>query len=326
MENSWPFITIIIPCRNESAFIAKVLENVLTQNYPQNKMEVFVVDGNSEDDTIEILKRYAVTNAWIKILINPAQIVPPALNLAIKQSTGDYIIRLDAHSIYATDYVSKIVETFQSSAADIVGGPMRAEGKTDFQKAVAYCTSTKMGVGNSSFHDENASGYVDSVYLGAWKRELFKEVGYFDEQMKRNQDDEFHYRAKSKGKKIYLNPEIRSVYYPRSTAKKLFSQYFQYGLYKPLVLKKVKSEIKIRHLIPAFFVTYLLLLIPFTFYHPLIFVTPLLLYFLLSVYFGFNSKLNLLSKLYCLIIFPILHISYGLGFIIGLFKSNKNNN
>ena len=198
---------------------------------------------------------------------------------------------------------------------------MRAEGKTDFQKAVAYCTSTKMGVGDSSFHDENARGYVDSVYLGAWKRELFDDIGMFDERMKRNQDDEFHYRAKSKNKKIYLNPAIHSVYYPRSSAKKLFVQYFQYGLYKPLVLKKIKSEIKLRHLIPALFVAYILSLIPLLFYQYLFFLTPLLLYFFLSALFSISNSLTALSKLYCLIIFPILHISYGSGFIIGIFKT-----
>ena len=194
------------------------------------------------------------------MLHNKNKIVPYALNIAIKQSTGNPIIRLDAHTEYANDYIEKVIETFETTGADIVGGPMRAIGKTNFQKAVAYATSTKLGVGDSQFHDENAKGFVDSVYLGAWKREIFYDVGYFDEKMKRNQDDEFHYRAKSKGKKIYLNPEIKSRYYPRSSFRKLFMQYYQYGLYKPLVLKKIKTEIKLRHLVPIGFVFYLMLI------------------------------------------------------------------
>ncbi len=315
-------VSIIIPCRNEEKFISTVLNNLLTQDFIQNNLEIFIVDGSSDDKTKEIALNFKNSFKNLFVLNNPNKTVPYALNLAITKSRGDIIIRMDAHTEYADDYISTIVKTFNTVNADIVGGPMRATGKTSFQKAVAYCTSTKMGVGDSSFHDENAKGYVDSVYLGAWKRELFNDVGLFDVRMKRNQDDEFHYRAKSKGKKIYLNPEIRSVYYPRSNVKKLFIQYFQYGLYKPLVLKKVKSEMKLRHLIPSAFVFYLLFFILFSFQFKflLLVTSPLLLYFLLTIYFSLNNNLSLKSKIYCLIIYPTLHISYGAGFIAGLFK------
>lgn len=320
MNTEAPFISIVIPCRNEEKFIATVLENILTQDYPMKQLEVFVVDGMSTDSTKNIALSFSHKLNQLSVLDNPNQIVPFALNLAIKKTKGKFIIRMDAHTEYASDYLSKIVATFLSTNADIVGGPMRAKGKTDFQKAVAYCTSTKMGVGDSQLHDENFEGYVDSVYLGSWKRELFDEVGFFDERMKRNQDDEFHYRAKSMGKIIYLNPAIRSVYYPRSTVKKLFIQYFQYGLYKPLVLKKIRSEIKWRHLVPSAFVLYLLMLIPLQFCPVSFSATPLLLYLVLSLYFSLNNNLSVKSKLYCLIIYPVLHTSYGLGFLAGILK------
>ncbi len=320
MIENRPFVSLIIPCRNEQKYIATVLENILNQDYPCNCMEVFVVDGHSNDQTKKIAISYSNKLYSLKILDNPDRIVPYALNLAIKQSKGDYIIRIDAHTEYAKDYVSMIIKTFQKTNADIVGGPMRATGKSDFQKAVAYCTSTKMGVGDSQFHNEDYEGFVDSVYLGAWKWELFNEVGLFDERMKRNQDDEFHYRAKSKGKKIYLNPEIRSIYYPRSTVNKLFSQYYQYGLYKPLVLQKVKTEIKLRHLIPSGFVIYLIVAIVLLFNKIVLSIVPLLLYLILSLYFSAVNKLSLKSKFYCTIIYPTLHISYGTGFIMGIFK------
>ncbi len=325
MKNQLLIVSIIIPCRNEERFIETVLNNILKQNYQQELMEIFIVDGNSTDKTAEIVNAFSISHKNFILLNNPNQTVPYALNLAISKCKGEIIVRLDAHSYYAVDYISKIVETFENTDADITGGPMRAEGKTTFQKSVAYCTSTKMGVGDSSFHDENAKGYVDSVYLGAWKRELFYDVGLFDVRMKRNQDDEFHYRAKSKGKKIYLNPEIRSIYYPRSNVKKLFIQYFQYGLYKPLVLKKVKSEMKLRHLIPAALVFYILSLFPLLITGIEIALLPLLLYLSLSMYFSINNNLSLKEKFNCLIIYPVLHISYGLGFIIGLSKifSNK---
>lgn len=321
MENESPFISIVIPCRNESAFIADVLNSILQQDYKIDKMEVWVVDGDSEDHTVAIVKSYADKYAWIHLLNNPAKIVPNALNIAIKKANGTFIIRLDAHTKYAHDYISKIVETFQQTNADIVGGPMRAIGKTDFQKAVAYATSTRLGVGNSQFHDEHFEGYVDSVYLGAWHRNIFAEVGYFDEQMMRNQDDEFHYRAKSFGKKIYLNPKIKSEYFPRDSIRKLFKQYFQYGLYKPLVLSKVKSAVKLRHLIPTLFFLYLIT-IPVGYYLiGWLTIIPLLVYFALAVAFAIKNKGSVIEKGSCLLIYPVLHISYGFGFIAGLFKS-----
>lgn len=320
MQNELPFISIVIPCRNESAFIAEVLNNILNQDYENGKMEVWVVDGQSNDDTVAIVKSYTDKHPWIKLLSNPDMIVPFALNIAIRNSSGKFVVRMDAHTVYASDYVSKIVATFKQTNADIVGGPMRAVGKTDFQKAVAYATSTKLGVGDSQFHDENFEGYVDSVYLGAWKKEIFEGVGYFDEQMKRNQDDEFHYRAKSLGKKIYLNPKIKSTYYPRDSFSKLLKQYFQYGLFKPLVLKKVKSGMKLRHLIPTLFFIYLITLPVGYYLAGWVTLLPLLAYFALEVLFTLKSKGSINEKIFILLIYPILHFSYGCGFILGLFK------
>jgi succinoglycan biosynthesis protein ExoA len=311
-------LTVICPVRNEEAFIENVIHFFINSK-PQDK-ELFIVDGNSTDRTREIVLSYSSIHSNIHLLHNPQRIVPFALNKAIKESSGDPIVRLDAHTLYADDYLEKILETFQKSNADIVGGPMRAVGKTGFQKAVAYATSTKLGVGDSQFHDETSAGFVDSVYLGAWKREIFKEVGYFDEQMKRNQDDEFHYRAKSFGKKIYLNPEIKSEYFPRDTFQKLFKQYFEYGLYKPLVLRKVKSEIKLRHLIPALFVLYLLTLCFSVYVFGWFALLPLLAYFALAILFAIKNNGNMMEKIYCIIIYPTLHISYGSGFLAGLFK------
>lgn len=311
-------LTVICPVYNEEAFIDNVIQFFLMAK-PLEK-ELYIIDGMSTDRTRAIAQHYAAVHAGIHLLDNPERTVPFALNKAIKQSTGSPIVRLDAHTLYAADYFEKIIETFEKTDADIVGGPMRAVGKSDFQKAVAYATSTKFGVGDSEFHNENFEGYVDSVYLGAWKRKIFDAVGYFDERMKRNQDDEFHYRAKSFGKKIYLNPKIKSEYFPRNTLSKLFSQYFQYGLYKPLVLKKVKSAIKLRHLIPTFFVLYVLSLIPALYYAGIISLLPILSYFALAILFALKSTGNFREKFYCLLVFPSLHISYGSGFILGLFK------
>jgi glycosyltransferase involved in cell wall biosynthesis len=307
-------ITIVIPLRNEENYIQKILDFVI--NAKPILKEVYFVDGMSTDNTVAAIKNAMSSHSFIHLISNPKKFVPYALNEAISVSKGDPIIRLDAHTEYAEDYLVEILNTFEKTGADIVGGPMRARGITPIQKAVAYCTSTPFGIGDSQFHNEDAEGYVDSVYLGAWRRSVFNDVGMFDTMMIRNQDDEFHYRAKSLGKTIYLNPKIKSIYYPRDSFKKLYSQYFQYGLFKPLVLRKVKSGLRIRHLIPSLFVVYILLLIPAKIILGSIVFIPLCFYILLAFVFAFKSKLELPSKLAALLIYPILHISYGSGFLI----------
>lgn len=284
------------------------------------RMEVIFADGLSTDKTRSIILDAMQTNPHFSLIDNTDKFVPFALNKAIAKSKGDIILRMDAHTAYADDYIETIVATFTKTNADIVGGPMRATGQTNFQRAVAYCTTTKFGIGDSAFHDEKFEGYVDSVYLGAWKRPVFSDVGFFDVQMKRNQDDEFHYRAKSKGKKIYLNPRIKSWYTPRASFWKLFSQYYQYGMYKPLVLKKVVAEVKIRHLIPALFVSYLVLV-------PVLFVLinwwvliPFLVYLIFMMIYSLGNNNSFSVKLNCIRVYPALHVSYGCGFLTGLLK------
>jgi len=311
-------LSVICPVYNEERFIKNLLEYFL-RTKPEEK-ELIIADGGSTDATLQIVRDYARQHPNIILLHNPNKFVPFALNMAIAKAKGKIIVRLDAHTEYASDYFLQVMDTFDRFDAQIVGGPMRAVGTTDFQKAVALATSTPMGVGNSSFHFEDFSGYTDSVYLGAWHRSIFTATGLFDEQMKRNQDDEFHYRAKSMGFKIYQNSEIRSYYYPRSQAFKLFKQYFEYGLYKPLVLKKIKSEIKLRHLVPAGFVVYLLSL---TIIHDPYWWIPFFIYTSGALFFSIRSKGPLAVRLYVFFCFYILHIAYGLGFLAGLPKIFK---
>src|ERR1700756_933505 len=274
-------ISVICPVYNESAYIKKLLE-FYTHALPADK-ELILIDGNSTDDTCVIIKQYMQKHDSIRLLDNPKRIVPYALNKAIEEAKGGIIIRLDAHTDYSADYFEKILEVFKNTDADIVGGPMRIAKGNTVQNAIGYATCTAFGVGNSSFHFPDYKGYADSVYLGAWKKSIFKTTGLFDVAFKRNQDDEFHYRAKSLGFKIYQHPDIKLYYHPRSKFSLLFKQYYQYGLYKPLVLQKIKSALSARHLIPAGFVLYLLSIpvsLAFGFYIGLI---PLLLYLLSDI-------------------------------------------
>lgn len=308
-------ISLICPVYNEQEYIERIINFFISSSI--NEKELFLIDGGSNDNTISIIKDKIKYHPNIYLLYNENKYVPFALNIGIKASKGDPIIRLDAHTDYSEDYILKILEVFNETDADIVGGPMIKEGISPFQKAVAYCTSTNLGIGNSKIHKSNYEGFSDHVYLGAWRREIFDEIGYFDERLIRNQDDEFHYRAKSKGKKIFLSSKIKSKYYTRNSIKKLFIQYFQYGLFKPLVLKKIKTELKLRHLIPSAFVLYLFTF-PFWYKYNFLFGV-FFLYFFLVIIYSIKSELTLKSKANCLLVYPTIHIGYGIGFLIGLF-------
>lgn len=308
-------VTVICPVYNEQAYIRNILDFFI-QAKPENK-ELIIIDGGSKDSTVSIVEEYQRKHPNIRLLHNPNKYVPFALNAAIDASVGDPVIRLDAHTDYENDYFEAILRCFAKSGADIVGGPMRAAGTTSFQQAVAYATSTPLGVGDSGFHDETKEGFTESVYLGAWRRSIFEKTGLFDTDMLRNQDDEFHYRASSKGFQIYLDPNIRSRYYPRKTLRSLSKQYYQYGYFKPLVLKKVSSGLKIRHLIPSGFVLYLLSL-PVSVWQPL-WLLPGAIYLLLILLFALRSGISLSARLALFVIYPALHLSYGTGFLQGFF-------
>jgi glycosyltransferase involved in cell wall biosynthesis len=311
-------ISIICPVYNEEKYIGDLLS--FFESIEPKEKEIFVVDGKSSDRTREIVTKYSLQNPNIHLLDNPHKYVPFALNLAIPNCRGDIIVRWDAHTRYAPDYLLQIISTFEKTQADIVGGPMRAVGETPFQQAVAYATSTVLGVGNSRFHFENYNGYTDSVYLGAWKRSVFEKIGIFDEQMLRNQDDEFHYRAKHSGLLIFQTPDIKSYYFPRKDLISLYRQYFGYGLFKPLVLKKIKSEIKIRHLVPMLFVSYLAVL-PFVCWVHSVTWVPLIVYLVLLAVFSCQAKGGLKVMGWSMLVYPVLHIAYGTGFWKGLFKN-----
>lgn len=307
-------ISVICPVLNEEKYIQTLIDFFL-QVEPEEK-ELLLVDGGSTDNTIEIIKNAIVKNPNIYLFFNEKKYVPFALNIAINNSTGDPIVRLDAHTEYSIDYFEKIIETFEKTGADIVGGPTRVKSRTSFQEALGMAICSPFGIGDSKVHNQNYNGYSDHVTFGAWRRYLFNEIGFFDEQLIRNQDDEFHYRAVSMGRKVYLSSDIKLWYYPRSTFYGLIKQYFQYGYFKPIVLAKVKSQIKLRHLVPSFFVVYLIILS--FMYNNILFVCPLILYVVMNLYYSFFNKLGIKEKLISLLIFPSLHLSYGIGFIAGL--------
>lgn len=319
-------ISVICPVFNEEHFIKHILDHFISVK-PAEK-ELILIDGGSTDRTTEIIQEYIDKYSNIILLHNPKRYVPFALNMAITAAKGDPIIRIDAHTEYADDYYEKILEVFETTGADIAGGGYNLKYKTAFQQNVGSALSSKWGTGGSEAFNVSIKGYSDQVAYGAWRKYIFEKTGYFDESLLRNQDDEFHYRAKSAGFKIYRDPSIKLWYYPRSSLSGLFSQYFQYGDFKPLSLSKSTIGIKIRNFFPSALVLYFLL-------SPLavwltgsyLFLLPVLLYVIITLILSFKTFRNLQETPESLLIFFTLHFSYGLGFLKGfsrLFKYYVN--
>jgi succinoglycan biosynthesis protein ExoA len=326
-QHPTPLVTVIIPIRNEAVFISSSLGAVLAQTYPADRVETIVADGMSTDDTRKIILNLAATHplAEIQILDNPGKIVPNGMNIALRRAKGEIIIRIDGHTLIASDYVHECVETLKRTNADNVGGKMNATGSNPFGRAVALATSTPFGIGGGHFHYSDIEEFVDTVYMGAWPRRVFEKIGLFDEELIRDQDDEFNYRLLSAGGKILLNPAIKSEYAVRSSPRGLWKQYFQYGFWKVRVLQKHTRQMRLRQFIPPVFV---LTLIATSLLALLIPVGWIVLALVSGSYLLANLTASLITGTkkgwkylqYLPLTFSILHISYGLGFLMGLVR------
>ena len=316
-------VTVIMPIRNERDFVERSLGAVLDQNYPHESLEVLVVDGMSTDGTTEYVRNHP--DARVRLVENPGKIVSKGLNLGILEAQGDIIVRIDGHTIIARDYVRCCVEALVRSGADNVGGRMNATGSTRFGRAVAIATSSPFGVGNARFHYSQKEEYVDTVYMGTWWRSTFERNGLFDEELVRDQDDEFNYRLRGNGGMILLSPTILSEYFNRATVGSLISQYFQYGYWKVRVLQKQPGQMSVRQFVPLVFVMAIAVGVCAIILMHDGWILPVLggmVYLATALYFGVRSclpsSLSLLPRV--LISFFILHASYGAGFAAGLVR------
>ena len=315
-----PLVSVIMPIRNEAEHIERCLDAVVGQDYPVDRLDVIVVDGMSDDDTREITSGYVQGYPNVHLLDNPQRIVPTALNIGIRAARGDIIIRVDGHTTIAPDYIHQCVTTLERTGADNVGGRMDAQAPGYFGKAVALATSSPFGVGNSRFHYSRKEEWVDTVYLGAYRREVFDRIGLFDEELVRNQDDEFNYRLSACGGRILLCPQIRSQYTNRSSPRKLWRQYFEYGYWKVRVLQKHPRQMQWRQFVPPAFVMALLVALG---------LSALKVFWPLALIAGSYMVANLAACLWIArrcglqylvlpVVFSILHLSYGTGFLNGL--------
>ena len=312
-------LSVICPVLNGEKYITSNILKFFTDSKLEDK-ELLIIDGGSNDRTIEIVKDWCQKYSNIKLIHNPHKYVPYALNIAIKESNGQFISRLDVHTVYPKNYFEKCIELSKTINADNIGGTIISCGVSICGKAIAHSMSSLFGVGNSTPRIKSYDGYVDSIAFGFWDKQVFDKYGFFDETLIKNQDEDHNYLIIENGGKVYQSSKIKTYYFVREKIIDFIKQMFYYGFYKPLVLVKNISRIKIRHIIPSLFSVYI-----FTLFFSLnpFWLIPLFLYLLLNILFSIINKENILTKIICIIIFPIMHMSYGIGFILGLINAYK---
>lgn len=322
MKKDLPKVSVIIPARNEEKYIEKCILSLLNNTYPKELLSIYVCDGLSDDNTRSIIERISSKNNNVFLLDNNKQTTPYALNIGLRKSIADVKIILGAHSEVHEDFITENINSLNiDKKIGCAGGVIENVYHDENSKIIGLTMSSPFGVGNVNFRTGNKEGYVDTVAFGAYKKEVFEQIGYFDENLTRNQDDEFNFRLLKNGFKIYLSKSIKCKYYVRGSFNKLFRQYYQYGYWKVFVGKKHKAVTTIRQLIPLLFVLYLIigavssLLIPYALY---LYLSIGLIYIFSGLVFAI--KLNNNPKIFTKILscFFILHLSYGSGYLIGI--------
>ncbi|MBW6473086.1 MAG: glycosyltransferase family 2 protein [Anaerolineaceae bacterium] len=321
-----PFVSILLPIRDETDTIERCLAAVLAQDYPLERLEVLIADGMSADGTRAQLEAVSVAHPHVQVFDNPGQIVSTGLNLLTCEAHGDVLIRVDGHCAIAPDYVRNCVRRLAQDQVDVVGGPMRSIGETFVSENISVATSSRFGVGYSVFRTETGvTRQVDTVPFPALTREMIAQVGLYDEELVRDQDDEHNYRIRKAGGVVLLADEVRSDYYSRSSLCTLWRQYFGYGFWKVRVMQKHPRQMRPRQFVPFAFVLSLIVLTLWGLIVPGGWVP-------LAVFVGAYLLANLTASILTaaqrgwryLPLLPLayttLHLSYGLGFLAGLVR------
>jgi glycosyltransferase involved in cell wall biosynthesis len=333
-----PLVSVIVPCRNERGYIIACLESIRLNDYPADRLQVLVVDGRSDDGTRELLQQYV--DAWQRVrwLDNPARTAPAALNIGIQQAEGDVIMRMDAHCRYPRNYISVLVGWLKRSGADNVGAAWRTlpGAETPLARAIAVALAHPFGVGNAHFRlGITEPKWVDTVPFGCYRRSVFARVGLFDEELIRNQDDEFNQRLLRSGGRILLVPDATIDYFARDSIGKLARMYYQYGYFKPLAAKKVGHVGTLRQAVPAAFALCLIVVLLLSLANSrwLFAFGALASAYLLAAVVSSITAINangLGVGLLTAAVFPVIHFSYAVGSLRGagriLFRRDKAGN
>jgi len=250
--------SVIVPCYNEETTIEQLLQAIYTQTYPLSELEVIIADGHSSDQTRSVITHFQAGHPTlsIRIIDNDRRVIPSGLNRAIEAAQGQYIIRMDAHSIPEHEYIAKSIESLESGFGDNVGGVWKIQpGESSWiANAIALAASHRLGAGDALYRIGGVAQEVDTVPFGAFRREFAIQLGMYDETLLTNEDYEFNVRVRQAGGKVWMDPAIQSVYFARSTLKELARQYWRYGYWKAQMLRRYPKTLRWRQLLPPAFI------------------------------------------------------------------------
>lgn len=324
-------VSIIVPCYNEQATIPLLLQAIYDQTYPRDSLEVVIADGLSTDRTPDAVAKFQSghSDLAVQLVSNPKRNIPAGLNVALAAATGEIVVRLDAHSVPAQDYVACCVRDLDQHLGDNVGGvwEIHPGAATFIADAIAAAAAHPLGVGDALYRFTSKAGLVDTVPFGAFYRAYLQQLGGYDETLLTNEDYELNTRIRLRGGKVYLDPEIRSVYFSRSTLGGLAVQYFRYGYWKLRMLKRYMATLRWRQALPPLFAASVIILILASLFLPLarwLLLVELGLYWL-ALMAGSLPVARKKHDLRFIIGVPLaiatMHLSWGAGFLWSTLKS-----
>ena len=308
-----PSISVILPVLNEETHLEEAVHSILSQDY-QGKLEVILAVGPSRDRTLEIAQSISRRDSRVVLVDNPSGRTAAGLNIALNKSQSPVVVRVDGHAHIPNDYITLIVEILNKTGAVNVGGVMAAVGITPFERAVAGAMRSPLGVGASRFHTGGEAGIVDTVYLGAFRREALIAIGGFDERFTRAQDWELNFRLRENGGVVYFDPRLHVTYRPRSTVKALAKQYFEYGRWRRVVSRRHSGTINYRYLAPPFALVGFTLSLIAGFFLPILFI-PAAIYLLFVLAASVRIASSIGEYFLLLTVIPTMHFAWGAGFI-----------
>lgn len=314
MAKSFPAISVIMPVLNEAAHLADAVRSVLEQNYPGD-FELLLALGPSNDDTNLIAEGIAKKDNRVRLIENPRGLTTVGLNEAIRQSRHDIIIRIDAHSEPSANYFKRGVEILNEQKADMLGGIMAANGKSSFQKAVAWAYTSRFGIGGANFHVGGQAGEAESAYLGIFRKSALERVGGYDEGIIRGEDWELAQRIKKTGGLVWFSPELKVLYWPRGTVGKLAKQFHSTGVWRGDLTRRNSSGAPLRYWVPPVYVAMSLYGLLTLAYGYQLGIVPTAVYLLGVAALATSAKdMSLKTRISVMVALPVMHYSWGIGF------------
>lgn len=317
-----PTVSVVMPMRDEERHIALCLDSILASNYPQDRLEIIVVDGMSTDRSPDIVARYAQHHKNIQLMKNPKKIRVAANNIGIRAASGEIIVSMDAHVLYSPDYIRNCVDLLETTGAAAVGSIQHAVGNNYLTRAIALATTTPFGIGNAEFRYTTQEKSVDTSFLGAWYKKTFDNVGYFNEDWEINGDYELNYRIRKAGGTVLVSPRLKCQYFVRSSLAKLARQYYRYGMWRVKTIVTHPESVRWRHLAPPALIAWLLLSpVPLLFGAGVWWV-PVASYAVYTVIAALLVALSggIMYLPMVILTFWTLHLSWGVGFLRGIIR------